>query len=429
MLVGQHPDRLGALSSPGATATGPVADVAPYLERAALVLAPLWTGGGMRVKVLHALAAGKAVVATPRAVAGLGLRAGEEVAVADTPRPSPRRSPACCATRRPRGDGRRRAPLGARPPGRTPATRAATSRSGTPRSPAAGPAPPRRTGRQAPLKRILITSSYYWPEGAGTAPYVTGMAEHLSERGYDVAVSTTFPHYPAWTRLPLIPLGRSEEQAGVHIRRRWLYVPDHQSALQRAAYEGSMFAMGATALPVPAARRRARLHPERRRGLARRARRPRLPAAVRPHRPRPRGPRRAAERDGRAAGLAHGLPRRARRGPGGDRPRESSPRASAATSRRSGGIPPERIHRRADVDAAGRSRRWTAARPGARWAGGTTSSSACTPATWAASRGSTTCSTRRQLLAGTNVRVVLARRRQRPRAARRRGRRRSGSTT
>ena len=85
VLVGQHPDRLGALSSPGATATGPVADVGPYLERAALVLAPLWTGGGMRVKVLHALAAGKAVVATPRAVAGLGLRAGEDVAVAGTP--------------------------------------------------------------------------------------------------------------------------------------------------------------------------------------------------------------------------------------------------------------------------------------------------------------------------------------------------------
>ena len=101
----------------------------------------------------------------------------------------------------------------------------------------------------APLKRILITSSYYWPEGAGTAPYVTGMAEYLSGRGYDVAVSTTFPHYPAWARLPLLPLGRTDHQAGVRVRRRWLYVPDHQSALQRAAYEGSMFAMGATALP------------------------------------------------------------------------------------------------------------------------------------------------------------------------------------
>jgi glycosyltransferase involved in cell wall biosynthesis len=85
VLVGQHADRLGALTTPGATATGEVADLRPYLERAALVLAPLWTGGGMRVKVLHALAAGKAVVATPRAVAGLGLRDGEEVAVAETP--------------------------------------------------------------------------------------------------------------------------------------------------------------------------------------------------------------------------------------------------------------------------------------------------------------------------------------------------------
>ena len=85
VLVGQHADRLGALSTPGAMATGPVVDVRPYLERAALVVAPLWSGGGMRVKVLHALAAGKAVVASPRAVAGLGLRDGEEVAIADTP--------------------------------------------------------------------------------------------------------------------------------------------------------------------------------------------------------------------------------------------------------------------------------------------------------------------------------------------------------
>ena len=47
--------------------------------------------------------------------------------------------------------------------------------------------------------RILITSSYYWPEEAGTAPWVTGMAEFLSASGHDVAVVTTFPHYPSWS--------------------------------------------------------------------------------------------------------------------------------------------------------------------------------------------------------------------------------------
>ena len=43
--------------------TGDVPSVTPYLDRAAIVVAPIATGGGMRVKLLEALAAGKAVVA------------------------------------------------------------------------------------------------------------------------------------------------------------------------------------------------------------------------------------------------------------------------------------------------------------------------------------------------------------------------------
>ena len=45
---------------------------------------------------------------------------------------------------------------------------------------------------------VLITSSYYWPEDAGSAPYLTGLAEHLSERGHYVLVATGFAHYPEW---------------------------------------------------------------------------------------------------------------------------------------------------------------------------------------------------------------------------------------
>jgi glycosyltransferase involved in cell wall biosynthesis len=44
--------------------------VRPHLERASLVLAPLRTGGGMRMKVLEAMACGKAVVTTPRGAEG-----------------------------------------------------------------------------------------------------------------------------------------------------------------------------------------------------------------------------------------------------------------------------------------------------------------------------------------------------------------------
>jgi glycosyltransferase involved in cell wall biosynthesis len=64
--------------------TGPVPDVTPYYDAAAVVLAPLRCGGGMRVKVLEALAAGKAVVATSLAVAGLSVVDHQEVRVADS---------------------------------------------------------------------------------------------------------------------------------------------------------------------------------------------------------------------------------------------------------------------------------------------------------------------------------------------------------
>src|SRR4029079_3107933 len=39
--------------------------VIPHLEEAAVVMAPVRSGGGMRMKVLQAMAAGQAAVATP----------------------------------------------------------------------------------------------------------------------------------------------------------------------------------------------------------------------------------------------------------------------------------------------------------------------------------------------------------------------------
>jgi len=50
----------------------------------ALVVVPLRLGGGMRAKVLEALAAGKAVVASSLAVEGLDLVDGEHVLLAET---------------------------------------------------------------------------------------------------------------------------------------------------------------------------------------------------------------------------------------------------------------------------------------------------------------------------------------------------------
>jgi len=62
---------------------GFVPSVTPYLQRAAVVVAPIEIGGGMRVKVLEALAAGKAVVASSRAAAGLTAQPERDLLVAD----------------------------------------------------------------------------------------------------------------------------------------------------------------------------------------------------------------------------------------------------------------------------------------------------------------------------------------------------------
>jgi glycosyltransferase involved in cell wall biosynthesis len=71
-----------AVETPGVRYAGLVDDVRPYLDAAAVVLAPLRTGSGMRVKVLEALSAGKAVVAYPLALAGIDAEPGRDVVAA-----------------------------------------------------------------------------------------------------------------------------------------------------------------------------------------------------------------------------------------------------------------------------------------------------------------------------------------------------------
>jgi polysaccharide biosynthesis protein PslH len=65
---------------------GEVANVQTYLHRAAVVVVPLRIGGGSRLKILEALACGKAVVCTSIGAEGLEVVDGEHVLIADSPR-------------------------------------------------------------------------------------------------------------------------------------------------------------------------------------------------------------------------------------------------------------------------------------------------------------------------------------------------------
>lgn len=63
---------------------GFVDDIRPYIERASVFVVPLRIGGGTRLKVLDAMAMGKAIVSTTIGAEGLGTTDGVNIRLADT---------------------------------------------------------------------------------------------------------------------------------------------------------------------------------------------------------------------------------------------------------------------------------------------------------------------------------------------------------
>ncbi len=64
---------------------GEVPDTRPHLAGAGIVIVPLRIGGGSRLKILEALAMGKAVVSTTIGAEGLAVTHGKDILLADTP--------------------------------------------------------------------------------------------------------------------------------------------------------------------------------------------------------------------------------------------------------------------------------------------------------------------------------------------------------
>ena len=87
LIVGADPSakvrRLAEI--PGVTVTGSVADVRPYVHRAALMVAPLNIARGTQNKILEAMAMGVPVVASRIAAGGVDALDGEHLLTADNP--------------------------------------------------------------------------------------------------------------------------------------------------------------------------------------------------------------------------------------------------------------------------------------------------------------------------------------------------------
>ncbi len=86
-IVGQSPSpRLDALrDEPRITITGAVEETQPYIAGAEVYVVPLRVGGGTRLKVLEAMAMGRALVSTSLGAEGLGATDGRELVLADEP--------------------------------------------------------------------------------------------------------------------------------------------------------------------------------------------------------------------------------------------------------------------------------------------------------------------------------------------------------
>ncbi|MBA69733.1 MAG: hypothetical protein CML30_12740 [Rhizobiales bacterium] len=74
VLAGRSPHkRVKALTGPGITVSADPVSMAPHYAEADIAVVPLRSGGGTRIKILEAMAAGIPVVASARAVEGLEL--------------------------------------------------------------------------------------------------------------------------------------------------------------------------------------------------------------------------------------------------------------------------------------------------------------------------------------------------------------------
>ena len=79
-IVGRSPSAaLRALAGDAVVVSGTVPDIRPYLQHAAVVVAPLRLARGIQNKILEAMAMGRPVVATGACAEAIGATAGSEL--------------------------------------------------------------------------------------------------------------------------------------------------------------------------------------------------------------------------------------------------------------------------------------------------------------------------------------------------------------
>ena len=85
IIGGSPPPHLLALAGPQIVFTGFVPDLRPHIAEAAAVVVPLRLGGGTRLKIVEAMAMGKAIVSTTLGAEGIDAIPGRDILIEDDP--------------------------------------------------------------------------------------------------------------------------------------------------------------------------------------------------------------------------------------------------------------------------------------------------------------------------------------------------------
>lgn len=79
------PEEFKSLKLPGVHCLDEVQSAEDFIADKKILIVPIWTGGGIRVKILEAMAAGKIVITTASGIKGIEAKAGEHYLVARKP--------------------------------------------------------------------------------------------------------------------------------------------------------------------------------------------------------------------------------------------------------------------------------------------------------------------------------------------------------
>ncbi len=86
-IIGRDPTAAmhqAADTDPNVTVTGAVDSILPYLAQQSIAVMPITIGGGTRLKILEAFAAGCPIISTAKGAEGIDVRSGENILIAES---------------------------------------------------------------------------------------------------------------------------------------------------------------------------------------------------------------------------------------------------------------------------------------------------------------------------------------------------------